>query len=144
MCRMRKEERKIILVGLLLLDQATKYLALKFGFGFINSGISFGLLFHDFIVYPVNFSREIYMGFIVSLLCVFLALLIILYLKKLHSNFLLLIITGGLSNLFDRLIRGGVVDFIGLPYLPSFNLADMVICLGCVLLIIDFLKTKPV
>lgn len=47
----------------------------------------------------------------------------------------LLIVAGALSNIFDRLTRGGVVDFIPLSGLTTFNLADMMIIGGALLLI---------
>ena len=46
---------------------------------------------------------------------------------------LTLIIGGGLSNLFDRVLRGGVIDFIDLGWGSVFNLADVFITLGLVL-----------
>lgn len=51
----------------------------------------------------------------------------------------LLIISGGVSNFFDRLWYGGVIDFIQLHYndwyFPVFNVADVSISLGAILLI---------
>jgi signal peptidase II len=40
---------------------------------------------------------------------------------------------GAASNLFDRLWRGGVVDFIDLGFWPVFNVADAAIAAGTVL-----------
>lgn len=49
-----------------------------------------------------------------------------------------LVLIGGTSNLFDRLIYGGVVDFIHLSYgnysFPIFNFSDVCIVLGVVLM----------
>ena len=52
-----------------------------------------------------------------------------------------LVITGGLSNLMDRLCYGAVVDYIllnvlGIQWPTIFNLADMLICLGCLFLLV--------
>jgi len=52
-----------------------------------------------------------------------------------------LVITGGLSNLMDRLCYGAVVDYmllnvLGIQWPTIFNLADMWICLGCLLLLV--------
>lgn len=52
-----------------------------------------------------------------------------------------LIIAGGLGNLIDRIIRGYVVDFIDITPIisfPKFNIADIYIFIGCVLLAIFF------
>lgn len=52
---------------------------------------------------------------------------------------LIFVIGGALGNLVDRLHRGFVVDFIGLHwerwYFPYFNLADMMITLGVIVLL---------
>jgi signal peptidase II len=42
---------------------------------------------------------------------------------------------GAASNLYDRLRRGAVVDFLELGWWPSFNLADVAITLGVVVAI---------
>jgi lipoprotein signal peptidase len=45
-----------------------------------------------------------------------------------------LLVGGGLANLADRLLLGGVVDFIDLGVPLIFNLADVALALGCVLI----------
>ena len=49
---------------------------------------------------------------------------------------LALAIGGGISNLIDRFIRGGVIDFIIFIKIPNFNIADICVVIGWVLLII--------
>jgi signal peptidase II len=48
-----------------------------------------------------------------------------------------LVFGGALSNLFDRFMYGGVIDFIVLHYQgwqwPTFNIADIAICCGVLL-----------
>ncbi len=49
-----------------------------------------------------------------------------------HSQILfplVLIMAGGLSNLFDRLMRGYVIDIVTIAGL-SLNIADIAICIG--------------
>jgi len=48
-----------------------------------------------------------------------------------------LLIGGALGNLADRVRDGAVTDFIDLPLWPTFNLADVAIVLGVVLLLVD-------
>ena len=49
--------------------------------------------------------------------------------------FLTFVISGGVSNLLDRLIRGYVLDYIDLKFFPPiFNLADIYITVGMVML----------
>ena len=54
-----------------------------------------------------------------------------------------LILTGALGNLYDRLTLGFVVDFIDLRVWPVFNAADSFITVGAVLLGISLLQRKP-
>jgi len=53
-----------------------------------------------------------------------------------------LIVSGALSNQIDRLVRGGVVDYINLGFLPVFNLADMLIVGGFAWFILGYLLKK--
>ena len=50
-----------------------------------------------------------------------------------------LMISGGISNVIDRLIRGGVIDFIKIMHFPIFNIADIFIVVGWVLLVVFIL-----
>ena len=49
---------------------------------------------------------------------------------------LALIAGGGLGNFFSRLVKGYVVDFMNIHIIPVFNVADIGITVGCLLLII--------
>jgi signal peptidase II len=60
-----------------------------------------------------------------------------------------LVVSGALGNLFDRIRYGYVVDFIHFHWrdafeYPTFNVADITITIGVILLLIDgFRKEKP-
>ena len=50
-----------------------------------------------------------------------------------------MIVSGGTSNLIDRIFRGYVVDYIDINQIfnyPIFNIADISVVLGVILLII--------
>ncbi|MBQ3270540.1 MAG: signal peptidase II [Clostridia bacterium] len=55
-----------------------------------------------------------------------------------------LIVGGGLGNLYDRLTRGGVADFIELAFVrfAVFNVADICICVGAALAALGVLMTE--
>jgi len=59
---------------------------------------------------------------------------------------LVLILAGAVGNLIDRIRGGYVVDFIELYYgvwrFPAFNVADMVIFLGALMLILELLEIQ--
>ncbi|WP_224368014.1 signal peptidase II [Hyalangium versicolor] len=62
---------------------------------------------------------------------------------------LCLVLGGALGNYIDRVARGFVVDFVQAhwmdkAYWPSFNVADMAICVGVGMLILDaFVRKEP-
>ena len=53
-----------------------------------------------------------------------------------------LILAGGFGNFLDRFRFGFVVDFIDFHFWPVFNFADILICIGCVVLVIAILSPK--
>ena len=50
-----------------------------------------------------------------------------------------MILGGGLGNLTDRIRLGYVVDFLDIRIIPVFNVADMFITAGCLLLVLYLL-----
>ena len=54
-----------------------------------------------------------------------------------------LVLGGGVANLVDRAVGGSVVDFLGVGWWPTFNLADVFLSAGCVLLVLSSLRAPP-
>lgn len=93
-----------------------------------------------------------------KIILVFLTLIIILaisvFLFKNYNSFSLvsimslsLIIGGAVGNLIDRIFRGYVIDFISYTFFngyefPVFNVADICVVSGCILMIISLFFTK--
>ena len=70
--------------------------------------------------------------------------LVLIYIKRRKWNKLLLtaiafICGGGIGNLIDRIAIGYVVDLFDFRVFPVFNIADIFICAGCALMILDVL-----
>ena len=101
-----------------------------------NFGVSFGL----------------FSGLISPWLLIILGLLVvgfIFYLMKSASDMfeewsLLIIISGALSNIIDRIFNGYVIDFIYFHYKdffwPTFNFADIYITIGIIMIVINILR----
>ena len=99
-----------------------------------HPGVSFGL-----------FSETIspwYLVLIGLLIVFFIFYLMIFSNKILEKLAYFVIIIGALSNITDRAINSYVVDFISIHYKnyywPAFNLADIYITIGIIMLIMSF------
>ena len=112
-----------------------------FDFQFLyNDGAAFGIL---------DDNRWVFMSATVLFLIV--GIFYFLSLKcneKFLSYIVMLIISGGIGNMIDRVTTGEVIDFItfGFFEFPSFNFADCCVVVGCALwilyLLIDMFKEK--
>ena len=139
-----------ILIPLVICDQLSKEIILKkfelyesfnllpfLNFTFvINYGFAFGFLNNPSI------NQIIVSLIIISIILYFLYLL----LKTQDHIFqisLILILSGALGNLFDRIYRGFVIDFIdffaGDYHWPAFNLADSWITIGFMIMMFNIL-----
>ena len=62
--------------------------------------------------------------------------------KKLEKLSYFIILAGAISNISDRAINGYVIDFLSLHYnnfyWPAFNLADIYITVGIIMLLSSF------
>tara|TARA_Y100001936_G_C15894625_1_gene569910 strand:- start:253 stop:720 length:468 start_codon:yes stop_codon:yes gene_type:complete len=143
------------LASLILIDQISKYLVIKnFSIGeslnllpvldvylILNTGIAFSL-FDD----GGNFGRWL-LVFLVSMVCVYLIYILATEsLSKYESVAMILILSGGLGNLIDRVFRGHVIDFINFYYdnysFYVFNFADTFITIGVIFYIFSMLNSK--
>jgi signal peptidase II len=139
---------------IILLDQVTKITINKtFRYGedllvtsFFNITLAYnkGAAF-SFLEHAGGWQRYMFTGIGIA------AALYIVYLLKRHAGqrlfcwALALIMGGAIGNVIDRLLYGHVVDFLdfhwrSLGHFPAFNVADMAICIGAGLFILDELR----
>lgn len=120
----------LIIVLLVLVDQFLKCLIIKYLANIVspNYGVLFGWINNPMVILLV-----LILGF-----CALVWMVKKLDLSKPLLLFaLVLIFSGAISNVFDRILRGYVIDYIYLGLWPTFNLADIYIFSGVVLLIYE-------
>ena len=136
-------------IFIIIIDQFTKHLMFYNYETLIN--INFVLFKLDFVKnYGAAFNLFSGSRIFLSLVSIiFSIILLYLILRKKHSNHLDLyaysfILGGTIGNGIDRVIRGFVVDFINLKILnfPIFNIADISINIGFLLLLYSIFKLK--
>ncbi len=110
---------------------------------YINSFLNFYLVWNKGIGFGLLSSDQDYFYNIVTALIVIINFVIIYMLfkeKGIKYYFLLIILGGSLSNLFDRFYYRAVPDFVDLNYNGYhwfiFNVADIFITIGIILLIL--------
>jgi signal peptidase II len=133
----------LLAASIIILDQLTKYLALRWCAlaCTFNRGISWGMLNSGS---PLTFY--VLTGLVIAI-TVILAGYAYHRMQQGYTVFgELLIVSGSVSNIIDRFIYGGVVDFIevrvGSWIGPSFNLADSMIVLGVGIMAFGLLFSK--
>lgn len=139
---MKINKRKLLIPILILIDQITKLIVIKFAneeIITINKFISIHVVGNTGIALGIN-SGENIRNILLSLVFI---IIILKFLKNQKDNIdkkteiiLYMILAGGISNLIDRIIRGAIVDFISIGIFPIFNLADILIVTGWILFII--------
>ena len=143
-------KRKIFIIALItfVIDQIIKSLSLVY---LINIPIIPNILSLTYAKnYGIAFSRLLEKRIIIIVISILLISFLIYVLKKDYIlknkdtwlvNIAFGILFGGIvGNLFDRIVRGFVIDYINVSFFSIFNLADIAITFGVVLLIIDNIK----
>lgn len=104
-----------------------------------NSGMAFGILESDSYIYHI-------LSFLIFLVIGFLIIWFFKSENSLEKSSLALVIGGAFGNLFDRIIYNAVPDFVDLHYLDFhwfvFNVSDIIITAGILLLILNDLFSK--
>lgn len=142
-----------LVLGLLLVDQASKLCAVHFLQGKPSQPIIPGVFELKYIQNTGSaFGLFAQSGHLVVVLTLLLAaFLVFLYFKmpltreyRMYRVFMLVLVAGGLGNIIDRFTRGFVVDFFyfSLIDFPVFNVADCYITVTAVCLFVYCLRDK--
>jgi signal peptidase II len=137
----------LIGIGIVLFDQITKWLAISLlsGTYAVTPWLTFHLVLNRGFAFGM-FSSSDTLSFLLITASIIIITLIVsaaAYIGFLNNHLVigeLLILSGSFSNLIDRFVYHGVVDFIQLSckgwLWPVFNLADCSIVLGVILILL--------
>lgn len=133
----------IITISLMLLDQMSKMLIIKYYQGPIQRGIV-GIVLIQNTAMAFGFSSGNAKNIVLTSIVL---LIVINFIRNQKDRIdtktaiaLSLVLAGGISNLMDRVLRGGIVDFIKIKNFAIFNIADCYVVLGWILLIVFLIK----
>ena len=150
-------------VFFVFIDQATKHIALNNlsylkpvnMFYMFSFGIDFTLVFNEGAAFSFLSDAGGWQRWFFASFAIFAVVALSVYLLNiLKSNTkevlrplaVSLILSGALGNLIDRVLLGHVIDFISVYYQnwywPAFNIADMCISFGIMLLFVEMLFIK--
>ena len=134
---------KYLIVQTLTLGETINVLPFLDFYLIFNTGIAF-----SFFDEGGELGRWI-LVFLVLLVCLYLVNVLISEELRIYETLaLLMILSGGLGNLIDRVVWGHVIDFIHFYYenysFYIFNLADTFITIGVIIYILDLLAMKLV
>mgnify|MGYP001599186497 CR=1 FL=1 len=128
----------ILILILIILDQLSKFYFKDKNFFIFNytknTGAAFSIL-QDYTLFLI----------LISILVISFTLYYFIKLKKINKSLriaFILILSGTLGNLIDRVFLDYVRDFIDLKIWPIFNLADSYNVIGFILVVIYFYKKK--
>ena len=145
----------VISSALIVIDQYTKFMvtlhiplnySVKVVEGFFNlthirnSGVAFGIFSEQ------NSELKPYLLIFVSIIAI-MAILVIFHQtgkdKRMVQTGLVLVFSGAIGNLIDRVLHKEVIDFIDFfvenQHWPAFNVADSCITIGVMLMAVDML-----
>ena len=129
-----------------LIDRATKILALTYFHmaHVVNQYLTFELTFNRGISWGMFYNTNTVVFVVVSMITAIITLLLCWHAYQVYKKGNSIIghigiIAGSFSNIIDRVLYGGVIDFIVLSYKnyswPVFNIADVAIVCGVLIFI---------
>jgi len=138
----------LIICFFCLLDQLSKF--------YINSNLH-KLLNKDYLFITIDFVRNYGAAFnifsgsriFLSVISIFSTIILCYFIfisenKNINKYGLSFIVSGSIGNGIDRILNGYVIDFIKFKFInfPIFNVADILINIGVIILIISYFRDK--
>lgn len=138
----------ILLFAILILDHATKIFAAAQGAGWdvtvIPEILSFTYVKNTGAAFSSFAGKEWAQTFFIVITCIVLPILYVVFLRlkndrKWLKTTIILLIAGTIGNFIDRLLFQGVTDFINVHFFANFNVADIALTVGAIMLVFYFL-----
>ena len=135
----------------ILADQLSKFVArgaLMNGISreFLGETVRFTLRYNFGAAFSFGWGGPVVLTVFTSLACAFLIRYMLKVESGRHTVWLGVILGGALGNLIDRIFMGKVTDFIDIGLSgcrwPTFNVADIAICIGGIAVFFLFRKPK--
>lgn len=129
----------LIAIGIVLIDQASKYIiatSLELGekIYIIGNWMKITYVQNRGVAFSMFSGNQIITIILTSILLI---VCLAFILKENKNKALLVVLTcifaGGIGNLIDRIFRGYVVDMISCGNFAVFNVADIFVTCGCIL-----------
>jgi signal peptidase II len=148
----------VLLFVIITLDQVTKSIATFYlGYGApvpIFPGLNFTLLHNTGAAFSFLHEQNGWQRWFLSIVTLLISIGLAIWFYSLRGSQIWMrcaicfVLAGAIGNLFDRLVFGYVIDFIQLYwknwYWPAFNIADMSICVGAVMVVFGNSEDKNV
>lgn len=112
---------------------------------YVHGGFEFGLVSNPYIAFSIRFPTWLSLAVspVVILFFVWLMVRLIRSGSYARAGFCLVTVVGAWSNYLDRLQHGYVVDYVNVgPWLPVFNVGDLMIISSLVALLIMTVKKQ--
>lgn len=133
----------ILMIILIFIDQITKILMINKRIVIIPNVLNFTYIKNPGVAFGIGKGYINLIIIINLLILVFIAIFLFKNSNKIKYTIpYCLIISGGISNLIDRIFRGYVIDFIDINLFnfPCFNIADICIVLELFLAYVKFIN----
>lgn len=137
----------LIIIGGFILDRLSKLWILQSFVGkpmtIVNNFFYVRHLENEGAAFSILQGKTLLLVILTSVMCLALVYMLVKNNNKFLRLTLSLIIGGALGNLYDRIFRGSVVDFLefhfGSYVFPTFNIADSLVVVGTILLAVYIL-----
>ena len=148
---MMKKLRYPIIVLILAIDQLVKYsvranMDVKQSFPAIGKLMSITYIQNRGAAFSILNGEGLVLIILTSIAMVVLVLVMEVYKDEapLLTLSIAMMVGGGIGNLIDRIVLGFVTDMFDLHFWPVFNVADIFVVAGCLLLCVHILRSDSI